>query len=181
MTTGTTTLASEDEDDHHEEEFAHAEFFSGGMFTGDTRLWGVDFRYSGSPTGNANESELILQGEYFLRREDGVYTLIENDEGMEEEHAESLNGASSGRYAQAVYRFMPRWRVGVRYSQLNPPSDADLSHTPYAIGVMGDWTNSEFGRIRLQYNREALDGGDHDDQFILQYVMSLGAHAAHLF
>ena len=82
---------------------------------------------------------------------------------------------------QAVYKFLPRWRVGVRYARLEPPSSAEIAHSPYAIGVMGDWTNSEFGRIRAQYNREVLAAGVHDDQFILQYVMSLGAHAAHVF
>ena len=46
---------------------------------------------------------------------------------------------------------------------------------------MADWTNSEFGRIRLQYNREELSGGATDNQFLLQYVMSLGAHAAHTY
>ena len=47
--------------------------------------------------------------------------------------------------------------------------------------MMVDWSNSEFGRIRLQYNHEALDGEEEDNQFVLQYVMSLGAHAAHSF
>ena len=46
---------------------------------------------------------------------------------------------------------------------------------------MVDWTNSEFGRIRLQFNREELDGHEKDNQILLQYIMSLGAHAAHSF
>ena len=58
---------------------------------------------------------------------------------------------------------------------------AEIGHDPYTVGVMTDWTNSEFGRIRLQYNREALSEGERDDQFILQYIMSLGAHPAHTF
>ena len=58
----------EHEDEHGEE---HAAFFSGGSFTGTTRLYGLDFRFALAPTGNARESEVILQGEYFWRREDG--------------------------------------------------------------------------------------------------------------
>jgi len=46
---------------------------------------------------------------------------------------------------------------------------------------MADWTNSEFSRLRLQYNREELSGDQNDNQVILQYIMSLGAHAAHKF
>ena len=167
----------EHEGEHEHEEFAHADFLTGGAFTGDGRLWGADIRYTWAPTGDPRRSELTLQGEYFRLKEEGLYTLMEEDES----HTERLDGSSSGWYAQAVYKFLPRWRVGVRYARLEPPDSAEIAHTPYAIGVMGDWTNSEFGRIRAQFNRESFVDGDHDDQFILQYVMSLGAHAAHAF
>ena len=92
-----------------------------------------------------------------------------------------LRGDSSGWYTQAVYKFLPRWRVGTRYARLLPPDDAELGRDLYSISAMLDWTNSEFGRVRAQYNREALRRGERDDQFILQYIMSLGAHAAHTF
>ena len=191
----------EGEEGHHD----HAEFFSEGAFSGDTRLFGVDFRYTYAPTGNARERELILQGEYFRRSEAGDYTVeeehevcaraegadpntpfedLEEDDRVCQTHLEpemeSLNGDASGWYAQAVYKFTPRWRAGIRYARLTPPDDADLDDDLSTISAMLDWTNSEFGRIRFQYNRE--DFGDvRDDQFILQYVMSLGAHAAHSF
>ena len=54
-------------------------------------------------------------------------------------------------------------------------------HDPNTISVMADWTNSEFSRIRLQYNREELSSGNTDNQFILQYTMSIGAHGAHAY
>ena len=173
--------AHEDEDEHgHEEEFA--EFFSNGMFTGDTRLYGIDVRFTMAPTGNARESEVILQAEYFWRQEDGTYALAEEEEDGEE-HLEELrtDSIAQGWYVQGVYKMSPRWRIGARYAQLSPPDDARIDHDPYAFGMMVDWTNSEFGRVRLQYNHEALDGYEEDNQFILQYVMSLGAHGAHSF
>ena len=162
-------------DDH--EAFTPENFLTGGAFTGDGRLWGADIRFTWAPTGNPQKSELILQGEYFRMEEEGMYVLTDGDET----HREMLDGSSSGWYLQGVYRFMPRWRAGVRYARLEPPDSADIDHSPWAVGVMADWTNSEFGRIRAQYNRETFVDGDHDDQFILQYVMSLGAHAAHAF
>ena len=192
----------EEEEEGHEEE--HAEYFSNGSFAGDTRLFGVDFRYTYAPTGNARERELVLQGEYFRRSEAGDYTLTEehcadpgdeNEDGvidggetahghdvceMEAETAR-LNGDASGWYAQAVYKFMPRWRAGIRYARLTPPDDAELEDDDLStVSAMLDWTNSEFGRVRFQYNRESF-GETRDDQFILQYVMSLGAHGAHSF
>ena len=172
--------AGEDEhEDGHGEE--HAASFSGGSFTGTTRIYGLDFRFALAPTGNARESEVILQGEYFWRREDGIYELAE--EGDEDEHLDELKTDSIARgwYVQGVYKPSPSWRIGARYARLSPPGDAEIDHNPFAFGMMVDWTNSEFGRIRLQYNHEELDGHEKDNQFILQYVMSLGAHAAHSF
>ena len=184
----------EDEHGHEEEEHAHdfAEFLSDGAFTGDSRLYGIDFRYTWAPTGNARDRELILQGEYFWRDESGDYVLQEeheectnpSDPSTCEVHlddiTESLSGDSEGWYAQAVYKFLPQWRIGARYARLESPDDADLGDDPYTLSTMIDWTNSEFGRIRLQYNRESLFGED-DDQIMLQYIMSIGAHAAHSF
>lgn len=185
----------EHETHHAEEEHEHtdfAEFLSDGMFTGDTRLYGIDFRHTWAPTGNARDRELILQGEYFWRDESGDYVLqeeheectVEGDPSTCETHmedvTEALNGDSRGWYAQAIYKLSPRWRVGARYARLSTPDDAEVSHDPEAMSAMIDWTNSEFGRIRFQYNRESLTRED-DDQFILQYIMSIGAHSAHSF
>ena len=160
-------------DDHGHGHAGYTGFFTDGMFTGDTRLFGADVRVTWAPTGNPRQSELILQGEYFRSVEEGTYVL--NGEAL------SLDGSSSGWYAQAVYKFLPSWRVGARYSRMVPPSAAEIDEDIYAVGLMTDWTNSEFGRIRLQYNRESLAGDEPDDQILLQYIMSLGAHAAHTF
>ena len=46
---------------------------------------------------------------------------------------------------------------------------------------MIDWTNSEFSRVRLQLNEEKLERGKKDNQLILQYIVSLGAHSAHKY
>jgi len=152
-------------------------------FMGDVDLYLADVRYTWAPTGNARQQEVIFQSEYFWRNEDGSY---EEDGGG----AEGFDDSSSGWYAQAVYKFAPQWRVGLRTSQLQAAgvpaglvgSGLDSSgHDPKALSLMLDWTNSEFSRVRLQYNREELAQGQDDDQIILQYIMSLGAHGAHKY
>ena len=170
----------EHDDEEHDDEHGHAEFFSEGMFSGDTRLYALDFRSTWAPTGNARDRELILQGEYFWRKENGTYELVA--EGEEEVgESEYFDTTTRGWYAQAIYKFLPRWRIGARYSRLHPPGEAELGHDPTAVATMVDWTNSEFGRIRLQYNRETLADDEHDNQIMLQYIMSLGAHPAYTF
>ena len=150
------------------------------MFSGDSRLFALDFRTTWAPTGNARERELTLQGEYFWRTESGTYELAaEGDEEAGE--SEYFDTTTRGWYAQAVYRFLPRWRIGARYSRLLASDDMELGHDPEAVAAMIDWTNSEFSRLRLQYSRESLAADEHDSQIMLQYIMSLGAHPAHTF
>jgi len=52
---------------------------------------------------------------------------------------------------------------------------------PHSVSIMTDWTNSEFSRIRWQFNREELSSGVSDNQYIIQYIVSIGAHGAHKF
>ena len=154
-------------------------------FIGESRLIAADFRYTLAPTGNAKQSEVILQAEVFQRSENGTYQDADAGTGRV-----IFDDSTRGWYAQGVYKFAPAWRIGARYSEmLSTAAPAGLvgsaldpgGHDPYTISVMGDWTNSEFGRIRLQYNREELSSGAEDNQLILQYVMSIGAHGAHAY
>ena len=99
-----------------------------------------------------------------------------------------------GFYVQAIYQFMPRWRVGYRYDQLySGSSNYGLSNgvlngtvleawNPYRNTVMLDWANSEYSMFRLQLARDTTFGpGLTNNQIYLQYVMSLGAHSAHRY
>lgn len=149
-------------------------------FTGKSNLYAVDLRYTWAPTGNASEQELTLQAEYFHRFEDGEYNI---GNGLV-----SFDDDAAGWYAQGVYKFAPAWRIGARYSRMHAPDTPlglvgsaldSAGHDPYAVAIMGDWTNSEYGRIRAQYNREELSDNQRDNQFLLQYIMSIGAHGAH--
>jgi len=153
------------------------------VFEGDSDLYIADVRAVYAPTGNNAEQELVFQGEYFMRDEDGTYDDIDLGSG-----AVAYDDSQSGWYAQSVYKFRPQWRAGVRYSQLyagDVPAGLaggaldDEGHDPWSATAMVDWTNSEFSRLRAQVSREEVADGQEDNQFTLQYIMSLGAHGAH--
>ena len=154
-------------------------------FSGDSDLYGTDFRYTWAPTGNANEQEIILQAEYFKRDDDGFYNDTNESTG-----SVRFDDDTRGWYVQGVYKFLQNWRIGARYSELTrakTPAGLEDSaldakgHDPNTTSLMLDWTNSEFSRIRLQYNYEELSKNAEDNQLILQYIISLGAHGAHKF
>ena len=150
----------------------------------------VDVRYTWAMTGNPRQQELIVQGEYFWQHTDGVYRVGEKDT-IKDQVPHAINAHATGWYLQTVYKLAPQWRVGVRYSELSPAAvptalktnevlDAN-GHNPRSTSAMLDWTNSEFSRIRFQYNHNVLANNQSDDQFIVQYVMSIGAHGAHKY
>ena len=155
------------------------------IFLGESDLYVTDLRYVWAPTGNARNKEVIFQTEYFWRSEDGTYQDTENSTGIVD-----FDDSSSGLYVQGIYKFAPRWRGGLRYSRLFPADvpaglvgrNLDSANfDPRAYATMIDWTNSEFSRVRLQYNHENLKDGQTDKQFMMQYVISIGAHGAHKY
>ena len=145
-------------------------------FSGDSKLFGVDFVYKWAPDGNPAVRNFKLQGEYFYREEDGTYA------------DQNYNGDQDGWYLQGVWQFMPKWRVGYRHDQVDSDNGdlfmgtalADPGHTPRRDSLMVDWSGSEFSRVRLQYTYDQVNKDD-DNQLVLQYIMSLGAHGAHEF
>jgi hypothetical protein len=171
------------EDEHEGEEEHMAPIYSGDMAT-----WGFDLVYKWAPQGNLKQRNLVLQYEYFKRDYDGL--LSAEHEG--EAETGNYDGSQSGWYAQAVYQFMPQWRLGLRYDSLT--SDASGSspelieesgfdsegHDPWRASMMADWSNSEFSRLRLQYGHDK-SSPEADDYWILQYILSLGAHGAHRY
>jgi hypothetical protein len=171
-------------------------------FSGDSRLWIADFVLKWAPNGNASVTNLKLQGEYFRRKESGTLTFDDTASAAPQFGAaftDSYSSSQSGWYAQAVYQFMPRWRVGYRYDRLDHgtvdnaivtnglgPTAADLpllmtDYNPTRNTAMVDWSPTEFSRLRLQYAQDKSRVGLTDNQLLLQYIMSLGAHGAHRF
>lgn len=155
-------------------------------FSGRSQLWLLDGVWKWAPGGNAERMNLKLQAEYFRRRERGELSYDTAGQNL----ADGYRSTQSGWYAQSIFQFMPRWRAGVRYDRLDggtvdyAGNGAFLANTdfkPSRSSAMLDWSPTEFSRIRLQYTQDKSREGVTDDQFFLQYLMSLGAHGAHSF
>lgn len=158
----------------------------GFTFTGDSDLSIVDLVFKWAQDGNPARRNVVFHAEYFHRSEEGAI------EDLITAAASDYEGTQDGFYVQGVYQFMPRWRIGARYDRLKAdnefatpdPAFDGLADDDVAqrSSVMLDFSNSEFSRLRLQYSRdESRPGGEKDDQFFVQYVMSMGAHPAHQF
>ena len=147
-----------------------------GLFSGDSNLTAVDFVWKWAPQGNPNVRNVKLQGEYFRRSEDGTFDGID------------YAGDQTGWYLQGVWQFAPAWRAGLRYDAVTADSGPGLDGTELEdpgrssarSSVMLDWSPSEFSRLRLQYTNDRVLPAS-DNQWYLQYIMSIGAHGAHQF
>ncbi len=162
-------------------------------FSGDSKMWGVDFVWKWAPNGNTVDRNFKFQAEYLHRTEDGRLAFDTTGTNV----SDAYRSSQSGWYMQGAYQFMPRWRVGLRYEELssgNPQiglvssgalTAADFprlaQNDPKRSTAMIDFSPSEFSRFRLQFARDEARFNETDNQIFLQYIMSLGAHGAHKF
>ena len=166
------------------------ERFDTGMSTlsdGHTQMWGLNVVYKWAPDGNPQYRNVKFVAEWYQRRLDGELTT---DVGGAADSG-SFEARQSGWYLQGVFQFLPQWRAGLRYDRLDEGSYdlaanldgliAPADFNPRRWSAMLDWNPSEYSRIRLQYTQDKTQDGMTDDQFFLQYILSLGAHGAHKF
>ncbi|HEX7557926.1 MAG TPA: hypothetical protein VF386_01950, partial [Usitatibacter sp.] len=162
---------------------------AGVAFTGSSRVAVADFIWKWAPNGNAHDTSLKLQGEYFRRVEDGELTY-DRDGALGLTRTAGFTSRQSGWYAQGVYQFMPLWRAGLRYDRLDPGNVdygansafvAATDFSPKRYTVMLDYTPSEFSRFRLQFAQSRTLADVTDNQWFVQYILSLGAHGAHKY
>jgi len=163
-------------------------------FSGKSNTWIADAIYKWAPNGNPTNTNFKLQGEYFRRKETGTLNYaVDTDAAASGDY----RSVQSGWYLQGVYQFMPTWRAGLRYDRLSSGSPriglidsgalawANLpilqAYNPKRSSFMVDYSPSEFSRLRLQLARDQSRPGVTDNQIFLQYIMSLGTHAAHSF
>jgi hypothetical protein len=158
-------------------------------FSGRSQLAIADFVWKWAPNGNATNRSFKLQGEYFRRRETGDLTF-DSDGAFALTSTAPYSSRQSGWYLDGVYKFLPAWRVGARYDRLSTGAVdygangiylVPESYDPYRYALMTDYSPSEFSRFRLQLQRSRIQPGVTDNQLFLQYILTLGAHAAHKF
>lgn len=158
-------------------------------FSGRSRIWALDGVWKWAPKGNAKVNSVQLQGEYFRSQERGEVTY--DSEGITPvgNTTDAYRSAQSGWYLQGVWQFMPKWRTGLRFDQLDSGTVnfnsnaalAEASRKPRRTSLMLDWSPSEFSRWRLQLNEDRVRPGAVDHQIFLRYQVNLGAHGAHRF
>ena len=84
-----------------------------------------------------------------------------------------------GFYASGDYQFARRWFAGARYDYSERAFDSRLSDTGASL-LLTYWP-SEFGQVLGQYRRTKYAEGVTANEFLFQFLFSIGAHGAHPF
>jgi hypothetical protein len=127
-----------------------------------TRVIGVDATFRYRPLRQANR-RFIGRTELFWSRRD-----------LELDKAKAF-----GAYVSGDYQFSRRWFAGARYDFSDRADDASLRDKSGSL-LLTFWP-SEFSQIRTQYRRTSFAEGVKANEFLFQFLFSIGAHGAHVF
>jgi hypothetical protein len=153
----------------------------GAEAAGKSALYGVEAVWKWKP---ANREALTVQSEYLVLMQRG------DSNDLTTAAVDSLVRKQDGFYIQSVYR-KNRWGAGVRYELLNLFQETfeqggvqqQTAGKPHRESASLEYNPSEFTRVRLQYNHDRTDvlTKRTNNEVILQFNFSIGAHAAHSF
>src|SRR5262245_57036847 len=128
-----------------------------------TQLFGVDATFRYRPLRRAIYRRLMARTELVWSRGEEV----------------DATPTSFGMYSAADYQFARRWFAGVRYDNSErafAPSLRDKGGS----ALLTFWP-SEFSQVRGQYRRTRYAEGSTANEFLFQFLFSIGAHGAHTF
>jgi hypothetical protein len=97
----------------------------------------------------------------------------------EEQPSPDFTAKSFGYYASGEYQFARRWFSNIRWDWSERAYNSSL-HDHGPAFVLTYWP-SEFSQIRGQYRRTSYAEGEVANEFLFQFLFSIGAHGAHTF
>ena len=160
------------------------------FFTGTSNILGADLVWKWAPHGNFYQKNFVFQAEYLHRNESGIVSLAPCGSVVGCGGSSAYHDSAAGWYVQGTYQWRPQWRFGLRYDRLSSDNTLQGGYdpagllangfTPHRESAMVDFSNSEFSRIRLQYNRDQPGPTAYNEVF-LQYIVAMGSHPAHTF
>ena len=128
-----------------------------------TRLIGIDATFRYRPLRRTTSGR-------FLARTEMVWSRRSELAGLPQ---------SFGAYVSAEYQLARRWFTGVRVDYADRATDPSLTDKGGSL-LLTFWP-SEFSQVRGQYRRTRYAEGHTADEFLFQFLFSIGAHGAHVF
>jgi hypothetical protein len=145
-----------------------------------TRLFGVDAAFRFRPLRRAIYQRLILRSELVWSRRRQPAGTPNADPANAPGTANTGGTANAfGTYASLEYQFARRWYAGGRFDWSERADDASLRDKGGSLLLT--WWPSEFSQVRGQYRYTRFGEGRTANEFLFQFLFSIGAHGAHAF
>jgi hypothetical protein len=128
-----------------------------------TRLIGVDIAFRYRPLRRALYRRLALRSELVWSRREGPDTTAD----------------AFGTYVSGEYQLSRRFLAGARFDYAERALDPGLRDKGGSLFLT--FRPSEFSQVRGQYRRTTFAEGHTADEFLFQFLFSIGAHGAHPF
>ena len=128
-----------------------------------TRLFAVDATFRYRPLRRAIYRRFLGRTELFWSKRE----------------QEDSDVSAFGMYASGDYQFARRWFAGARYDWSERAYDSSLVDKGGSF-LLTFWP-SEFSQLRGQYRRLRYAEGSTANEFLFQFLFSIGAHGAHVF
>lgn len=127
-----------------------------------TRLFGMDATFRYRP----------------LRR--SIYThVLARAEAAWSRRSELQGPSAFGAYGYLEYQFARRWTTGVRLDTAERANDPSIRDK--GASFLMTYKPSEFSLVRGQLRHTLLGDGQKNNEFLFQFLFSIGAHGAHPF
>ncbi len=134
---------------------------------GDSRVWGTDITYHWQPPARAKYRELTWRTEVLLSQRDDPGGPAGGGQAQRRRDAWGGYTYLEGLVARNLY-------LGVRYDDVADPLAPDLRRrglVPYL-----SWWQSEYVRLRGEFQLLEDDAGDDENRFVLQLTWAAGPH-----
>jgi hypothetical protein len=136
-----------------------------------TQLFGVDATLRWRPLQRSIYRSFVGRGEWIASQREQLSGRRRQLQITRED--------ASGFYVSGDYQFARRWFAGARLDRSGQATDGSLVDTGGSF-VVTFWP-SEFSQVRGQYRRTNYADGPTANEFLFQFMFSIGAHGAHPF
>jgi hypothetical protein len=158
--------------------FAHGTNEDGAGFH--TSLIGADLTFRWRPLRRAIYKRLLVRSELVWSHRDlADGPPGDPSAGGDPPRPGGTEARAFGAYVSADYQFARRWFAGFRLDHSERADDPSLVDKGGSV-LLTFWP-SEFSQIRGQYRHTSYGEGIKADEFLFQFLFSIGAHGAHTF
>jgi hypothetical protein len=142
-----------------------------------TQLFGVDATLRWRPLQRSIYHSFVGRSEWIRsRREQPIGRVERIRRGQEQPVVREI---ADGFYVSGDYQFARRWYAGARFDRSGRATDGSLQDMGGSLLVT--FSPSEFSQMRGQYRRTNYADGPTANEFLFQFMFSIGAHGAHPF